>query len=75
MKSQIETHPVRESFPASRVTVSQICADLGIGRVKAYRMLEQQIIPNALVGRTRIVTRPAYEAWKATCGLGLVRAT
>jgi len=58
----------------SRVSVTEICADLGIGRIKAYRMLEQHIIPNVLVGRSRIVTRPAYEAWKATCGLGLIRA-
>jgi len=59
----------------SRVSVAEICADLGTGRVKAYRMLDEQIIPNVVVGRSRIVTRQAYEAWKATCGFGLLRAT
>lgn len=65
---------VRVACAISRVSVTEICTDLGIGRVKAYRMLDQQIIPNVLVGRSRIVTRQAYEAWKATCGFALVRA-
>lgn len=56
------------SMKRSRLTVQEICADLGIGRPKAYEMLEARIIPNMRVGRTYIVTRNAYEQWKKTCG-------
>jgi excisionase family DNA binding protein len=53
----------------STLTVSEIAADLGLGRVKIYAMLQSNVIPNIRVGRTWIVTRNAYEAWKSTCGM------
>jgi excisionase family DNA binding protein len=53
---------------SSRVTVDEIAADLSLGRLRIYAMLEQHIIPNIRVGRTYLVTRHAYEEWKRTCG-------
>jgi excisionase family DNA binding protein len=54
----------------SRLSVVEICQDLGLGRARVYEMLESRIIPNVRVGRTWVVTRHAYEQWKRTCGLG-----
>jgi excisionase family DNA binding protein len=53
---------------SSRLTVPEIAADLRIGRLKVYEMLTRNIIPGIRVGRTWIVTRYAYEQWKANCG-------
>jgi excisionase family DNA binding protein len=60
---------------SSRLTVSQIAADLSIGRLKVYEMLEGNIIPNIRLGRTWIVTRSAYEQWKSHCGTSLAPAS
>ena len=52
----------------ARTTVPEIAKRLGIGRLKVYRMLEQQILPGIRVGRRWIITRHAYEHWERTCG-------
>ena len=53
---------------SSRITVEEIARRLNIGRVAAYAMLEQQILPGIRFGRRWIITRHAYEQWERTCG-------
>jgi excisionase family DNA binding protein len=53
---------------SSRVTVTEICTDLQLGRQRVYKLLELKVIPNVRTGRTWLVTRNAYQAWKSTCG-------
>jgi excisionase family DNA binding protein len=63
--------PIRKHFPSSgRVSVPEIAMRLGIGRMKVYAMLEQQILHAVRVGRQWIITRHAYEQWERTCGMG-----
>jgi excisionase family DNA binding protein len=54
---------------SSRITVKEICRDLGLGRVRVFDMLEKNIIPNIRMGRTYLVSRYAYEEWKKTLGM------
>jgi excisionase family DNA binding protein len=57
---------------SARITVAEIAADLGLGRLKVYEMLECTIpearIPGYKVGHRWIVMRGAYEQWKRTFG-------
>lgn len=53
----------------SRILITEISRDLGIGKGKVYEMLESKALPGMRVGRTWIVTRYAYERWKQTCGV------
>lgn len=53
---------------SSRITVTEICRDLRVGRQRVYQLLEANVIPNVKTGRTWLVTRHAYQAWKQTCG-------
>ena len=55
--------------PRARMTVEEIAFRLQIGRVAAYTMLEQGIIPAIRLGRRWIVTRHAFENWERTCGM------
>jgi excisionase family DNA binding protein len=59
------------------MTVEEIARRLDIGRLTAYAMLEQGIIPAVRLGRRWIVTRHAFENWERTCGIptGLQRKT
>ena len=52
----------------SRITIEEICEDLGLGRERVTAMLKAKIIPNVKLGRTWLVTKFAYENWKRTCG-------
>jgi excisionase family DNA binding protein len=54
--------------PSRRLSVPEIAERLGIGRMKVYAMLQQQILPAVRVGRHWIITRHAYEQWERTCG-------
>lgn len=53
---------------SSRVTVTEICHDLQLGRQRVYQLLQANVIPNIRTGRTWLVTRHAYQQWKQTCG-------
>jgi excisionase family DNA binding protein len=62
----------RNEVPSSKkaaILVPEIAQRLGIGRLKVYAMLEDNIIPGIRVGRKWIVTRYAYERWERTCGM------
>ncbi len=52
----------------ARISVPEIAQRLKIGRMAAYSMLEQGIIPGVRLGRRWIVTRRAYLTWEKTCG-------
>jgi excisionase family DNA binding protein len=54
---------------SSRISVPEIARRLRIGRVAVYTMLEQGIIPGVRLGRRWIITRSAYLAWEASCGM------
>jgi excisionase family DNA binding protein len=60
-------HPTVEG--SGRITVPEIAERLGVGRLKVYFMLKQQILPGIRVGRQWIITRHAYEQWERTCGM------
>jgi excisionase family DNA binding protein len=73
------SHPHKDSNPvrtaesqveqqSSRIPVLEIARRLNIGRLAAYSLLEQGIIPGIRLGRRWIITRHAYEQWERTCG-------
>lgn len=62
-----ERRPRSRQHP-SRISVEEICDDMGLGPTRVYYMLEKGIIPNVKIGRNYIVARYAYEGWKKTCG-------
>jgi excisionase family DNA binding protein len=66
-KAQSSTDGLSDS-PSSRISVLEIARRLSIGRLAAYSMLEQGIIPGVRLGRRWIITRHAYLAWERTCG-------
>ncbi len=53
----------------ARLTVAEICRDLGFNRSRVYKLLEDEVIPNVRLGRSWLITREAYEQWKRTCGM------
>lgn len=61
---------VNATLQPARLTVEEIAARLGIGRISVYALLERGIIPAVRLGKRWIVTRQAYERWEATCGAG-----
>ena len=70
--AEITARPLQGEAPtgqvSSRISVPEISSRLGIGRLAAYTMLEQGIIPGIRLGRRWIITRHAYEQWERTCG-------
>lgn len=52
----------------NRIRVDAIAKRLEIGRMSVYRLLEEGVIPGVRVGRSWLVTLPAFEEWEKTCG-------
>lgn len=53
---------------SSRISVSEICSDLGLGRESVYQMLHDKTIPAIRRKKLWLITRSAYEEWKRNCG-------
>lgn len=54
---------------SARVNVEFIAKDLHLGRKAVFNLLETRQIPAIRVGHRWLIMRPAYEKWKANCGV------
>jgi len=57
---------------SSRLSVHEICKDLGICKKHVYALLDKQVIPCVRIGRSYLITKEAYQEWKKRCGNGRV---
>jgi len=52
----------------SRLTVAEIAADLDLHPETVRGLLRDRTIPSIRMGRSWLVTRQAYKAWKESAG-------